>query len=73
VKQINGVRQVEVLILSQIGRPIDRPQVATAALYPEKGNLSLDASQAAEAILDGYLANIDLVRAKLLSQETKLF
>jgi S-adenosylmethionine synthetase len=73
VKQVNGLRQVEVLILSQIGRPIDRPLVATAAVYPEKGSLSLDTSQAAEAILDGYLANIDRLRVKLLSQEINLF
>lgn len=73
VDQVSGVRQVEVLILSQIGRPIDQPLVATAGVYPETGTLQPAAAREVEAVLDKYLSSMNALREKIINREVSLY
>ncbi|MFO8110424.1 MAG: methionine adenosyltransferase [Thermoplasmata archaeon] len=69
----DGVHDVFVRLVSQIGKPIDEPQVASIQLVvPEKGEHSkyLDT---AETIADEYLENISDLTTKVLKGEITVF
>jgi S-adenosylmethionine synthetase len=55
----NGVKEVYVLLLSRIGEPIDRPQMASVQLILERGVKLKDMSEVAEDILRKELKNIN--------------
>ncbi len=57
-EQIEGIREVTVLLLSRIGTPIDRPQVATAQLLLERGRKTREIAGAAEAIFEKAFSRI---------------
>ncbi len=57
-QNIEGVSEVYVLLLSRIGAPIDRPQMAAAQIRPEKGRRVRDMARQAEEILANELASI---------------
>ena len=56
---IEGVQEVHVLLLSRIGTPIDRPQMAVARILPEKGRKIGELARPAEEILAKGLAGIE--------------
>ncbi|HEY6873205.1 MAG TPA: methionine adenosyltransferase [Geobacteraceae bacterium] len=58
-QEIDGVKEVYVLLLSRIGVPIDRPQMASAQLLLEKGRRIGDISRQVEDILARELADIN--------------
>jgi S-adenosylmethionine synthetase len=51
-ERIEGIREVYVLLLSRIGMPIDRPQIATAQVLLEQGRKVRDLTRAAEGIFE---------------------
>jgi S-adenosylmethionine synthetase len=53
-----GVKEVYVLLLSRIGTPIDRPQMAAAQILPEKGRRVRELARQVEDILARELASI---------------
>ncbi len=57
-QNVEGVREVYVLLLSRIGTPIDRPQMAAAQILPEKGRKIREIAKKAEDIFAGELADI---------------
>ncbi|HYA87196.1 MAG TPA: methionine adenosyltransferase [Nitrospirota bacterium] len=57
-ENIEGVREVYVLLLSRIGTPIDRPQVATAQVLLEGGRRVREIIRPAEKIFDFEFSNI---------------
>ncbi len=68
-EEIEGVREVYVLLLSRIGTPIDRPQMANAQILLEKGTGLEDVKDRAEEIIKKELEGIgrfclDLARGK---------
>jgi S-adenosylmethionine synthetase len=58
-EQIEGIREVYVLLLSRIGTPIDKPQMATAQVLPEKGRNVKEIVRAAEGIIEREFSNIN--------------
>ena len=56
-EQVKGVREVYVSLLSQIGRPINDPLVASVKILPERdvGTLTSDMVREAEAIVEEVL------------------
>ncbi len=62
---IEGIREVYVLLLSRIGTPIDKPQVATAQVLLERGKKVSDISAAAGEIFERELASLDRFCAAL--------
>jgi S-adenosylmethionine synthetase len=73
VEQVTAVRQVEVVVLSQIGRPLVQPLVATAAVSPASGILTPAITTEVMAVLDEHLANIGQIRHKIINGEVNLF
>jgi len=55
--EVPEVSEVYVWLLSEIGSPIDQPQIATAQLIMKKGNLS-DVEKEAAEIVENELENI---------------
>jgi S-adenosylmethionine synthetase len=64
VAEVDGVRDLQVRLLSQIGEPIDQPHVADAAVVAEEGVDVADIHDEIEAVIDAELASVtDLTRA----------
>ncbi|MFN3739853.1 MAG: methionine adenosyltransferase [Thermodesulfovibrionales bacterium] len=68
-EEIEGVEEVYILLLSRIGTPIDRPQMANAQILLEKGTNLEDVKAKAEEIIKKELEGIgrfclDLARGK---------
>ncbi|MCX7793658.1 MAG: methionine adenosyltransferase, partial [Thermodesulfovibrionales bacterium] len=68
-EEIEGIKEVYVLLLSRIGTPIDRPQMANAQILLEKGVRLEDVKEKAEAVIKRELEGIgrfcfDLARGK---------
>jgi S-adenosylmethionine synthetase len=64
-EKIEGVREVYVLLLSRIGTPIDKPQMAAVQVLPEKGRNVKELARLAEGIIASELAGINRFCAAL--------
>jgi S-adenosylmethionine synthetase len=73
VKEVPGVREAYVRILSQIGRPIDQPQVASAALLLDKETRLYSVDRDVKSILDDTLGHIKRVTGLILQKKIVLF
>ena len=58
-QNIDGIREVYVLLLSRIGSPIDRPRMAAVRILPEKGQKVRDMAADAQEIIKRELADIN--------------
>jgi len=58
-ESIEGIREVYVLLLSRIGTPIDRPQMATAQVLLERGKKISEVTGLAKKIIDREFSNIN--------------
>jgi S-adenosylmethionine synthetase len=73
VKEVPGVREAYVRILSQIGRPIDQPQVASAALLLDRETRLYSVDGDVKSILDDTLGHIKRVTGLILQKKIVLF
>lgn len=73
VERVPTVREATVYLLSQIGKPLDQPLVATAYVRPVSGPLTPSIQADVEAILDEHLAKVHTVRERIINQEIPLF
>jgi S-adenosylmethionine synthetase len=64
-ENIEGIREVYVLLLSRIGTPIDRPQMASAQVLLEKGGRIRDIAGPAEEIFEREFSAINRFCADL--------
>jgi S-adenosylmethionine synthetase len=51
-EHIEGIREVYVLLLSRIGMPVNKPQMATAQVLLERGRKVREITRAAEEIFE---------------------
>jgi S-adenosylmethionine synthetase len=74
VKEAGGdVKEVHVRILSQIGRPVDQPQVASLQILPANG-VKLPALRAkAEGVAQAWFDKIDTIPRLLLTDKLSVF
>ncbi len=70
-REVSGLQEVYVKILSQIGRPIDDPLVADVKVKAQK--LTPDMKNEIISIVDEALANITSYTEKILNGEVMLF
>lgn len=73
VARVRSVRAAQVYVLSQIGKPLDQPLVATATVRPADGPLTPATIAEIEAILDEHLANISRIREKIANREVSMY
>jgi S-adenosylmethionine synthetase len=74
VKEADGnVREAHVRILSQIGKPVDEPQVASVQLLPAPGVKLSEVKGKADAITDRWFEQIGTIPQKLLTDKLNVF
>ena len=67
---VEGVKQVNIMLLSQIGKPIDEPKAATSQLILEDGYKIDDLSKKVESIVDDWLEILFHLSLKTLLKGT---
>ena len=73
VKKVPSVRESYVRVLSRIGKPIDQPLIASAAVVLEKGGRMSAVRGDIESIMDDSLDNIRRVTKLILQKKIELF
>jgi S-adenosylmethionine synthetase len=71
-KEVTGIKEVYVYLLSQIGKPIDQPLIANVEVIPEK-ELTNNMKQDAQSIMDGELSRITRIAELILNEEATLY
>ncbi|ASJ16144.1 S-adenosylmethionine synthetase [Thermococcus chitonophagus] len=67
------VEEVYVRILSQIGKPIDQPLVASIQVIPKQGHSVKEFEKDAYEIADEWLANITKIQKMILEDKVNVF
>ena len=73
VEEVDGIREIRIRLLSQIGQPIDRPHVADASLVTEPGVDVADIEAEVAAIVDRELADVTSVTERVIDGELSTF
>jgi S-adenosylmethionine synthetase len=73
VKKVDGIEEMYVRLLSQIGKPIDLPLVASIQVLPKKGVTLKEINSEINAIVDDKLANVTSITEKVIRGELKTF
>lgn len=73
VSEVEGVDEVFVRVLSQIGKPIDQPRVLNVRLLPEEGQSVSDLEGEAESIANESLDNIQELTKRVVEGELRVY
>ncbi|WP_323171728.1 methionine adenosyltransferase [Natrialba sp. PRR66] len=73
VAEVDGIRDLRVRLLSQIGRPIDQPHVADVHVVTADGVALEDVEDEINAIVDTELANVTEITRKVIDGELTTF
>jgi len=73
VAEVDGIRQIQVRLLSQIGEPIDQPHVADAQIATTDDVALADIRGEVEAAIDRELANVTDVTERVVAGELSTF
>jgi S-adenosylmethionine synthetase len=74
VKETGGnVKEVHVRILSQIGKPVDQPQVASLQILPADGVKLSAVKGKAESVANNWMDQIDTIPRRLLTGKLTVF
>ena len=73
VEEVDGIRDMRVRLLSQIGKPIDQPHVADAHVVTEEGVAISDVEEEVVAITDEKLANVTDITRQVIDGELTTF
>jgi len=73
VKKVDGIEEMYVRLLSQIGKPIDQPLVASVQVLPRKGTSLKEINGEIHEIVDDNLANVTGITEKVIRGELKTF
>lgn len=73
VSRIDGIEEIYIRLLSQIGNPIDHPLVASAQILPT-GEIPLGTiSREVESVVDGWLDDISRITERVIMGDLKTF
>lgn len=73
VKQVPEVQDVYIRLLSQIGKPIDQPLVASAQVIPKEGTSFAKVKSEAEVVIDDWLSNVTKITEMVIRGELNTF
>jgi len=73
VKKVDGLSEIQVRLLSQIGMPIDQPLIASVQIIPETGVTLKDIEKDVYEIIDYGLENITSITERVIKGELKTF
>ena len=71
--EVDGIRDLQIRLLSQIGRPIDEPHVADAQIVTEPGVDLAAIEDDVVAIVDAELADVTSVTRRVIDGEVSTF
>jgi len=71
--RVDGIREVQIRLLSQIGQPIDKPHVADAQLVTENGVSVADVESEVQATIDDELSDITDVTESVIEGDISTF
>mgnify|MGYP002760168922 FL=1 len=71
--EVDGIRDLQIRLLSQIGRPIDEPHVADAQIVTESGVDLAAIEDDVVAIVDAELADVTSVTRRVIDGEVSTF
>lgn len=72
-RNVSGIEDVYIRILSQIGQPIDHPLIASAQVIPQDGANMNTIKSESEAIIDKWLADITKITEMITRGELATF
>ncbi|EJN61094.1 methionine adenosyltransferase [Halogranum rubrum] len=73
VAEVDGIRDLQIRLLSQIGRPIDEPHVADAQVVTEDGLAVSDIEAEIRAVVDEKLADVTDVTRQVIEGDISTF
>jgi len=73
VEEVDGIRDLQLRLLSQIGRPIDEPHVADAQVVTAEGVAIEDIEEDVTAIVDEKLATVTEITRAAIDGELSTF
>jgi S-adenosylmethionine synthetase len=73
VAEVDGIRDLQLRLLSQIGRPIDEPHVADAQVVTADGVDVADIEAEVSDIVDGNLANVTEITREAIEGDISTF
>ncbi|MCK9151096.1 methionine adenosyltransferase [Methanobacterium alcaliphilum] len=73
VESVEGVDQVHIMILSQIGKPIDQPKAATSQIILQDGFKMDEVQQKVEKVMDTWLADTSNITDMLVKGKLRTF
>lgn len=73
VNNVEGIKQINLMILSQIGKPIDQPKAASAGLILEEGYNMDKVSPQVNKIIDDWLENISVITENVVQGKARTF
>jgi len=71
--EVDGIRQVQMRLLSQIGSPIDEPHVADATVITEDGVAVGDVQSDIQAVIDDELADVTDITRQVIDGNLSTF
>jgi S-adenosylmethionine synthetase len=72
-KELDGVKQVHIMLLSQIGKPIDHPKAASAQIIVENGYSVGSVNSDVEGIMNNWLENIGKITEMMVEGKIRTF
>ena len=72
-EEVEGVKQVHIMLLSQIGKPINIPKAASVQMILEDGYQLESVNKQVEEITDYWLENITSITDMLVSGKIRTF
>ena len=73
VKKVSDVQEVYVRLLSQIGKPIDKPLVASAQIIPKKGTSFEKVKAEAEVVIDDWFSDVTKITEMVIKGDLSTF
>lgn len=73
VAKIDGIEEMYIRLLSQIGKPIDLPLMASVQVLPKSGVSMQKIKGEVEGIVDDWLENVTSITEKVICGELKTF
>lgn len=73
VKKVDGIAEIQVRLLSQIGMPIDQPLIASVQIIPQPSVTLKEVEKDVFEIIDSGLENITSITERVIRGELKTF
>ena len=72
-KEIDGIKQIHIMLLSQIGKPIDHPKAASAQIIVEDGYSMESVNKDVEGVMNNWLEDIRKITEMMVEGKIRTF